>query len=190
MRRLGGSRWRLRRTRCAMGFERQRGSEQRLGRAARRGRNGVPATIAADQGVFLTETRRLHPDVCAFTSELFYEGRLMPRPENAQQRLNAGNPLDGTGLRFTPVEHTGNQNESPEEVEKVAASVDDLLRSGATWTNKKGETRALTLRSLLYALACAAANCLVFSGLISVRRPFSSKCCAASLRATSMTQKR
>ena len=31
------------------------------------------ATIAADQGVFLTETRRLHPDVCAFTSELFYE---------------------------------------------------------------------------------------------------------------------
>jgi hypothetical protein len=41
MRRLGGSRWRLRRTRCAMGFERQGGSEQRLGRAARRGRNGV-----------------------------------------------------------------------------------------------------------------------------------------------------
>ena len=32
------------------------------------------ATIADDQGIFLTETRRLHPDVCAFTSELFYEG--------------------------------------------------------------------------------------------------------------------
>ena len=29
------------------------------------------ATIADDQGIFLTETRRLHPDVCAFTSELF-----------------------------------------------------------------------------------------------------------------------
>ena len=37
IRRLGGSRWRLRRTRYAMGFERQRGSEQRLGKAARRG---------------------------------------------------------------------------------------------------------------------------------------------------------
>jgi hypothetical protein len=38
------------------------------------------ATIGATQGIFLTETRRLHPDVCAFTSELFYEGRLVPRP--------------------------------------------------------------------------------------------------------------
>ncbi len=107
------------------------------------------ATIAADQGVFLTETRRLHPDVCAFTSELFYEGRLMPRPENAQQRLNAGNPLGGTGLRFAPVDHSGNRNESPEEVERVAALVDDLLRSGATWTNKKGEMRALTLEDIV-----------------------------------------
>src|SRR5208337_138611 len=37
IRRLGGSRWCLRRTRCAMGFERQRGSERGLGRAAKRG---------------------------------------------------------------------------------------------------------------------------------------------------------
>src|SRR5207245_5883497 len=51
------------------------------------------ATISADQGLFLTETRRLHPDVCAFTSELFYDGRLVPRPENARQRLNAVGPL-------------------------------------------------------------------------------------------------
>src|ERR1019366_1998799 len=107
------------------------------------------ATIADDQGIFLTETRRLHPDVCAFTSELFYEGRLVARPENAQQRLNATDPLGGTGLRFAPVEHSGNQNESPEEVERVAASVDGLLRSGATWTNKKGETHALGLQDIL-----------------------------------------
>jgi uncharacterized protein len=107
------------------------------------------ATIAADQGVFLTETRRLHPDVCAFTSELFYEGRLRSRPENAKQRLSAGDPMGGTGLRFAPVEHTGNQNESPEEVERVAAAVGDLLRSGATWTDKNGETHALVLQDIL-----------------------------------------
>jgi predicted RecB family nuclease len=107
------------------------------------------ATIAADQGVFLTETRRLHPDVCAFTSELFYEGRLTARPENAKQRLNAGDPLGGTGLRFAPVEHAGNQNESQEEVERIADLVDGLLRTGATWTNKKGETRALRVEDIL-----------------------------------------
>ena len=47
------------------------------------------ATISASQGLFLSETRRLHPDVCSFTSEVFYDGRLLPRPENARQRLNA-----------------------------------------------------------------------------------------------------
>jgi predicted RecB family nuclease len=107
------------------------------------------ATIAADQGVFLTETRRLHPDVCAFTSELFYEGRLTSRPENAKQRLNAGDPLGGTGLRFAPVEHTGNQNESPEEVERVAAMIEGLLRTGATWADKEGKTNALGLQDIL-----------------------------------------
>jgi predicted RecB family nuclease len=107
------------------------------------------ATITADQGVFLTETRRLHPDVCAFTSELFYEGRLTSRLENAKQRLNACDPLGGTGLRLAPVEHSGNQNESQEEVEQVAALVDALLKSGATWTNKTGETHALMVEDIL-----------------------------------------
>jgi predicted RecB family nuclease len=107
------------------------------------------ATIATDQGVFLTETRRLHPDICAFTSELFYEGRLTSRPENAKQRLNTLGTLDGTGLRFAPVEHTGNQNESPEEVERIGEIVDRLLRSGATWMDKKGETHVLGIKDIL-----------------------------------------
>jgi uncharacterized protein len=107
------------------------------------------ATITSEQGVFLTETRRLHQSVCAFTSELFYEGRLIARPENAQQSLNANSPLGGAGLRFAPVSHSGNQNESPEEVEKIAAAVEALLKTRATWTNKKGETHALTLEDIL-----------------------------------------
>ncbi|MGA8149582.1 MAG: TM0106 family RecB-like putative nuclease [Terriglobales bacterium] len=107
------------------------------------------ATISSEQGAFLTETRRLHPDVCAFTSELFYEGRLVARPENARQSLNARGSLGGTGLRFAPVAHSGNQNESPEEVEKVAAAVETLLKAGTTWTDKKGATHAITLEDIL-----------------------------------------
>jgi uncharacterized protein len=107
------------------------------------------ATIADDQGIFLTETRRLHPDVCAFTSEIFYEGRLVPRPENSRQRLNADDPLGATGLRFFPVEHTGNQNESPEEVERVEALVDGLLRAKTTWTNKEGKTSIIGVQDIL-----------------------------------------
>jgi uncharacterized protein len=106
-------------------------------------------TIATDQGLFLAETRRLHPDVCAFTSEIFYDGRLTSRRENATQRLNAEGMLNGTGLRFVPVEHAGNQTEAPEEVENISLIVGQLLRSGATWTNKRGETSALTLKDIL-----------------------------------------
>src|SRR5262249_15006641 len=35
-------------------------------------------TIPEDRGLFLDETWRLHPKICAFTSELFYEHRLTP----------------------------------------------------------------------------------------------------------------
>ncbi|CAN5845311.1 hypothetical protein BH18ACI4_BH18ACI4_08630 [soil metagenome] len=60
--------------------------------------------------MFLSESWCLHPDVCKFTSEVFYDGRLVSRPENDKQRLNDRGPLDGTGLRFAPVQHSGNQS--------------------------------------------------------------------------------
>jgi superfamily I DNA and/or RNA helicase len=96
------------------------------------------ATIEPDKGPFLKETWRLHPDICAFTSELFYDGRLAARPENQNQRLNTNGPLDGTGLRYIPVPHSGNQSESLEEVAKVRDLATNLLASGATWTDKTG----------------------------------------------------
>ncbi len=107
------------------------------------------ATIDPGKGLFLKETWRLHPDICAFTSELFYDSRLAARPENKNQRLNTAGHLNGCGLRFVPIEHSGNQSESPEEVEKIAALVDGLLQSGATWTTNTGETLALNLSDIL-----------------------------------------
>jgi uncharacterized protein len=107
------------------------------------------ATIDRHQGLFLAESWRLHPDICAFTSEVFYEGRLYARAENTRQRLNADGPLDGTGLRFVPVTHSGNQSDSPEEVERIAGLIEVLLQKEATWTNKKGETLPLTLKDIL-----------------------------------------
>jgi uncharacterized protein len=107
------------------------------------------ATIGADQGLFLAESWRLHPDICTFTSEVFYDNRLMSRPENATQRLTVEGPLNGTGLRFVPVNHSGNQSESPEEAVRIAEIVGQLLRNGSTWTNKKGETAALLLSDIL-----------------------------------------
>ena len=106
-------------------------------------------TISEDQGLFLQETWRLHPDICDFTSEVFYDERLDARPENAAQRLNTIGPLDGTGLRFSPVEHLGNQSDSVEEAEKVRQIVASLLRNGATWTNKSGVSCPITENEIL-----------------------------------------
>ena len=107
------------------------------------------ATIGTEQGLFLAETHRLHPDICEFTSEVFYEGRLKPRPENQRQRINTDGPLNGTGLRLVYVAHTGNQSESKEEVAEISALISDLLGKNATWTNKEGETQKVTLTDIL-----------------------------------------
>ncbi len=110
--------------------------------------NGRP-TIEEGRGLFLKDTWRLHPDVCAFTSEQFYDGRLVARSENRNQRLNAKGLLDGTGLRFVPVEHSGDRSESEEEVARVAELVTGLLSDGATWTDKEGKTQPLELKDIL-----------------------------------------
>ncbi len=107
------------------------------------------ATIEPEKGLFLKETWRLHPDICAFTSELFYDGRLAAHPQNQNQRLNTNGPLDGTGLRYIPIQHSGNQSEAPEEVAKVKELVNNLLATGATWTDKTGEQDTLKLGEIL-----------------------------------------
>jgi uncharacterized protein len=107
------------------------------------------ATIDPGRGLFLKETWRLHPDICGFVSEMFYDGRLAARPENQTQRLNAQGFLDGSGLRIVPVEHSGNQSESLEEVERVTELVRGLLDGNATWVTQKGETHKLELKDIL-----------------------------------------
>jgi len=109
----------------------------------------IHVTISPEQGLFLAQTYRLHPDVCAFTSELFYENRLVSRPENVTQRLNTEGVLDGAGLRFAPVKHSGNQNESPEEIERISSYIEDLLSKRSSWTDKNGEMRLVTLEHIL-----------------------------------------
>lgn len=107
------------------------------------------ATIEQGKGLFLKETYRLHPEICAFISELFYDSRLMARPENSNQRLHENGLLDGAGLRFVPLEHFGNQTESPEEVSKIAEIVKDLLDRKAAWVDKTGKKSPLELKDIL-----------------------------------------
>ena len=109
----------------------------------------APRTIAADRGVFLHETRRLAPAICAFTSEAFYEGRLHALAGLDRQTLAGTRAFDGAGLWFVPVDHAGNRNTSPEEIDTVSAIVDALLADGATWTDAHGAARPTTPADVL-----------------------------------------
>ncbi|MDX1999079.1 MAG: TM0106 family RecB-like putative nuclease [Thermoanaerobaculia bacterium] len=106
-------------------------------------------TMPLDRGLFLDVTWRLAPRICAFTSELFYEGRLQPRPELASQRLTGPPPYAGSGLFFVPVAHTGNSSHAPEEVEEIAQLVATLCAPGVTWADAQGAVRPVTLEDVL-----------------------------------------
>ncbi len=41
---------------------------------------GEHETVPPERGIFLERTWRLRPEICAFTSEAYYEGRLLPAP--------------------------------------------------------------------------------------------------------------
>jgi len=96
------------------------------------------ATLEADRGLFLEETWRLHPEVCAFTSELYYEGKLTSVAQTHGQRVDGPEPFNGVGLRFVPVAHSGNSSESAEEVQVVREFVDALLAARPSRTRRGG----------------------------------------------------
>jgi uncharacterized protein len=110
---------------------------------------GVHATIPADRGLFLEETWRLHPEICAFTSELFYDGRLHSRPGLERQAIRSKGRIIGCGLRFLPVFHEGNQSSSPEEADVIRELVAEILDSQTTWINGKGQEAAIGLDDIL-----------------------------------------
>jgi uncharacterized protein len=107
------------------------------------------ATMPADLGLFLETTWRLHPDICSFTSEVFYDGKLTPEAHLAGQRVEATPPVSGTGLRLIPAEHAGNDSIAEAEVEVVASIANALVDAQATWTDEHGQLKLITWEELL-----------------------------------------
>lgn len=89
------------------------------------------ATIPKDRGIFLTETYRLHPDICDFISHKIYEDRLHAAPANEKRTLIS--PQDSlikpSGIQYIPLDHEGNEQASPEEVEAIKDIINQLLSS-------------------------------------------------------------
>jgi superfamily I DNA and/or RNA helicase len=74
-------------------------------------------------GEFLEHTWRMRPEVNAYISETFYEGRLEPAPVALERSIALGN-----GLRFVEIAHEGHRVASVEEAEFVRDEIQRLLR--------------------------------------------------------------
>jgi superfamily I DNA and/or RNA helicase len=59
-------------------------------------------TICSDRGLFLESTWRLHPRICQFTSEVFYDGRLNSHDGLENQRIDGHPWLGDSGLGLFP----------------------------------------------------------------------------------------
>lgn len=105
-------------------------------------------TIGPEQGLFLANTWRMSPAICAFDSEQFYESKLLPVAGSEQQLVYAGDAT-GPSLAFLAVPHSGNKSASLEEADAVAELVGDILSSGMRWIDRDGTDQPVTLKDIL-----------------------------------------
>jgi uncharacterized protein len=108
--------------------------------------NGA-ATMPETHGLFMPITRRLHPSICEYTSEVFYEGKLRSMAGLERQSLLNCGSFDGAGLHVIPVDHQGNQSSSDEEA-AVIVELFGLLTKGQ-WRNEDGEVAAIGAQDIL-----------------------------------------
>lgn len=99
---------------------------------------GDDQTIAPDRGIFLGVSRRMHPQVCGYISNLAYEGRLESHADCSAQAIHAEG-LPQAGAHLVPVLHEGNAQRSDEEIRAIQDIIAQLRRG--TWTDKEGVTR-------------------------------------------------
>jgi superfamily I DNA and/or RNA helicase len=109
---------------------------------------GERATMPADAGLLIDKTWRMHPDLCRFTSETFYDGKLTAVDGlELQEILGESGRLSGAGLRVIEVPHEGNASASPEEAAVVAELVISLL--GCQWRDRSGEVAPIGVEQIM-----------------------------------------
>ena len=113
---------------------------------------GHHATVPPERGVFLSESRRMHPDLCEFVSAAVYEGRLRSAQGTEVQSLLVDPTPDpeaiaAAGLRFVCVDSLGCTQRSQLEADRLAHTYRSLL--GQRWRDAKGEEHAIGVADIL-----------------------------------------
>lgn len=105
-------------------------------------------TIPKDKGLFLDKTWRMHPSICEFDADMFYDSKLFSVEKLRHQRIEGNTAFEGSGLFYKPVEHTGNTNQSSEEALVVGDIVKDLTKGDVYWYNDKNERQVIQQKDI------------------------------------------
>jgi hypothetical protein len=108
------------------------------------------ATVPPERGIFLPVSRRLHPLICSYVSDVVYDGRLKSDTGAARQVLLLEHPippLAPAGLRFVPIFHSDNSQSSVEEAKVLCDAYGRLL--GQKFRDRDGKERQIGKADIL-----------------------------------------
>lgn len=105
-------------------------------------------TIAENRGIFLEKTWRMHPAICAFDSEMFYESRLTAKDGLEYQQITGNTIYSGSGIIYTSVEHEGNSNSSEEEIDCIEKIVEDLTKGDVFYIDAKKQKHQVVAKDI------------------------------------------
>lgn len=99
---------------------------------------GGRKTVDEEYGLLLNTSFRMHDDICAFVSEMFYDGKLMHDEANSNHAILNNDTFKGSGMRFVPSEHEGNKSQSNEEIKKIMNILEKILDGKTQFKDKHG----------------------------------------------------
>ena len=108
---------------------------------------GNSRLVKPEEGIFLGETWRMHPKLCGYISEQFYEGRLHAHPDTAFQSIDA-HSLPKAGAYLVPVSHQEPRMQECEEEGRALQIVIDHLLSGS-WTDRHQVARTIEPKDII-----------------------------------------
>ena len=106
-------------------------------------------TIPEDKGIFLNKTYRLHPKINSFTSENFYEDRLIVDQANINRKIEykKNGIIRSEGIHTILMSHEDRSQQSIEEFEIIKKIIDQLI--GSEFTDFDKSKRKINVDDIL-----------------------------------------
>ena len=108
-------------------------------------------TISSNKGIFIDKSRRLHPKLCKFTSENFYDGRLKNLDITEKRKITFSkkeNLLPETGILMVDAKHKEACRQKSEEEGKIVKDFYNKLL-GSTFSDNKNPKKIMNEEDIL-----------------------------------------